>query len=301
MDTIITHAKCPDGWCAAFIAKKRYPEAEIIGLDHGEDIHPSKIVDKDVIVLDYSWPTRDENLLWFNSAKSLHIYDHHKTAQERLGGLHFATFDMRRSGAGLTWDYLFGKESTGEWTRDREEREGGVDIGEPRPWYVDYVEDRDLWNWSLPGSKAVNAYLMSLPMTLDAWARLEYINVEQAEQFGVNILRHVDRYVKEAVELSQRGFIGIPEAKNAFYTVEVVNMLYPNCSEVGNALAQKADVGLTWFEKQDGLQFSLRSIGDIDVSVIAMQYGGGGHRNASGFRLPVGEGRELIDTILGRK
>ena len=35
MDLIITHAKCPDGLCAALIAKRRYPEAEVLFLDHG--------------------------------------------------------------------------------------------------------------------------------------------------------------------------------------------------------------------------------------------------------------------------
>ena len=60
--------------------------------------------------------------------------------------------------------------------------------------------------------------------------------------------------------------------------------------------------GLTWFERADNqIQFSLRSIGDIDVSEIAKVYIGGGHKNAAGFRLPIGEGRELIDTILGRR
>jgi nanoRNase/pAp phosphatase (c-di-AMP/oligoRNAs hydrolase) len=66
-------------------------------------------------------------------------------------------------------------------------------------------------------------------------------------------------------------------------------------------LAQTACVGLTWFERADGMiQFSLRSQGDIDVSEIAKKYLGGGHQHAAGFRLPVGEGRELIDMILGR-
>lgn len=290
MDLIVTHAKCPDGWCAAFIAKKRYPEAEILALDHGEPVPFEQVDGKDVIVTDFSWPVRADNIQLAILAKSFHIYDHHKTAQKCLEGLDFATFDMKRSGAGLTWDYLFGCNTIHTCETH----------GKPRPWYVDYVEDRDLWNWALPNSKAVNAYLMSLPMTIEAWSALDILKVEQAEQFGVNILRHVDRYVREAADLSQRGFIRIPETTGGFYTAEVVNMLYPNCSEVGNALAQKADVGMTWFEKKDGLQFSLRSIGHIDVSEIAKQYGGGGHKNASGFRLSVGEGRELIDKILGR-
>ena len=36
--------------------------------------------------------------------------------------------------------------------------------------------------------------------------------------------------------------------------------------------------------KEDTIMFSLRSIGDFDVSAIAKQHGGGGHKNAAGFQ-----------------
>ena len=275
MDLIITHGKCPDGWCAAFIAKKRYPEAEILALDHGEPVPFEAVRGKDVLVTDFSWPVREDNIKLHEIAKSFHIYDHHKTAQERLAGLPFVTFDMYRSGAGIIWDSLM--------------------FGD-RPWYVDYVEDRDLWNWALPGSKAVNAFIMTLPFTIEDWKYLDLIKVEHAEQFGTAVLAHVNRYVREAVEEAQFG-----EWSPNGRTVAVCNIPYMNCSEVGNILAETAEVSLTWFERADGMiQFSLRSIGDIDVSEIAKQWLGGGHKNASGFRLPVAEGRILIDYILGR-
>lgn len=39
----------------------------------------------------------------------------------------------------------------------------------------------------------------------------------------------------------------------------------------------------------DGRIFSLRSTdAGADVSEIAKRYGGGGHRNASGFKMPIG-------------
>ncbi len=36
---------------------------------------------------------------------------------------------------------------------------------------------------------------------------------------------------------------------------------------------------------EDEIKFSMRSIGDIDVSAIAFEHGGGGHKNAAGFSL----------------
>jgi oligoribonuclease NrnB/cAMP/cGMP phosphodiesterase (DHH superfamily) len=295
MDLIITHAKCPDGWCAAFIAKKRYPEVEITPLDHGSPVPFDAVRGKNVLVVDFSWPNRQDNIELHRIAKSFHIYDHHKTAQEKLEGLDFVTFDMKRSGAGLAWDYLIS-------TYPSVYNPCALDIKVPRPWYVDYVEDRDLWNWALPGSKAVNAYLMSLPMTIEAWSALDILKVEYAEQIGVGILRHVDRYVREVAAEAQFGTISTFINGGLFtYTVGIANAPYLNCSEVGHELALKAQVGMTWFERADGqTQFSLRSIGDIDVSMIVKQFGGGGHKNAAGFRTTLQQGRELIDSILGR-
>jgi hypothetical protein len=59
-------------------------------------------------------------------------------------------------------------------------------------------------------------------------------------------------------------------------------------SELGNELVRKedADVGLVWFYDAENKEYrvSLRSIDEkADVSQIAKVFGGGGHRNASGF------------------
>jgi nanoRNase/pAp phosphatase (c-di-AMP/oligoRNAs hydrolase) len=40
---------------------------------------------------------------------------------------------------------------------------------------------------------------------------------------------------------------------------------------------------------QQRIKVSLRSKGEEDTTVISQAYGGGGHRNASGFTLPVTE------------
>jgi nanoRNase/pAp phosphatase (c-di-AMP/oligoRNAs hydrolase) len=56
-----------------------------------------------------------------------------------------------------------------------------------------------------------------------------------------------------------------------------------------------------YWDTPDGRVFSLRSREDgVDVSAIAKRYGGGGHRNASGFRMPIGwEGDAHASTIYG--
>ena len=70
-------------------------------------------------------------------------------------------------------------------------------------------------------------------------------------------------------------------------------MMIVNCptkeltSEVGHIIAHEYGIGMVWwFDHETQMaNVSLRSVGDHDVSKIAVKYGGGGHRAASGFTI----------------
>jgi hypothetical protein len=307
MDIIFSHGHCPDGFTAALIARRRYPEAEVIFLDHGMDAQAitrlhEQCRDKDVLMTDFSLRTREQNDVIATVAKSFRILDHHKTAQATLEGASYAVFDMNRSGAGLTWDYLFGKDSGYKVMHvERDEREN-IDVygSLPRPWWVNYIEAQDLWKWgTLPQMEEVCAYLRTLPYDFDIWNSVfDNSSVGDAAKLGAGALALINKYVLEAVGQHQIGTL-------RGYKVAVVNALYMMCSEVGASLSnlEGIDMGLTWFERPDGfIQFSLRSIkgGPVDVSAIAKSFGGGGHASAAGFQLPYKDGREILDDVLGR-
>ena len=182
MDIIISHAACPDGFCATYIAKKKYPDAEVIFRSHGQtgiDELIEHCRNKRVLMTDFSLPTKEQNIALIDSAAYTMILDHHKTAESKIGDLPQAAcakivFDMKRSGAGLTWDYLFGKDSSLSTRYGPLQYEHGRAHDQfyyqiERPWYVNYVEDRDLWNWKLPESREVNAYLGTLPFDFAYW------------------------------------------------------------------------------------------------------------------------------------
>jgi oligoribonuclease NrnB/cAMP/cGMP phosphodiesterase (DHH superfamily) len=300
MDLICYHNNCADGWSAAYIAKLKYPGAQLVALDHGlSEAQVTAIISAcaglDVLMVDFSFRSREQNDMLSQTAKSFRILDHHKTAEEVLDGAEYAVFDMNRSGAGLAWDYLFGKDAPMMWE--------GEEIGKPfayqtRPWWVNYVEDRDLWKFALPESKAINAYIMTFEYETQAWDTMTKVDSVSAILNGRAVLLQIEKYVREVVKQSQRGFLNILDKH---YTVAVVNVPYLSTSEVGDALSRSVDISLGWFERKDGtIQFSLRSYGDTDVSVVAQHFGGGGHKNSSGFQLRLDKGREVIDTILGR-
>jgi oligoribonuclease NrnB/cAMP/cGMP phosphodiesterase (DHH superfamily) len=308
MDLIIYHNNCPDGWAAAYICKLKYPEAELVPLNHGlntkqlNDLH-EKVSGKNVIMVDYSLPTRDMNDALYGEAAygggSLRIYDHHKTAQAVLEGADYAIFDMKRSGAGLAWDYLFG-EIKCEIFEDDKPTGRFIEAADalPRPWWVNYVEDQDLWNWALPHSQEINAYLMVQPRTVEAWDKIIEMNETAATVLGVGVRQYIEYYTRSVLAESQEGiFWG--------YKTGVVNMPYAGVSEVGAALVETKgyEIGLAWFERGDGItQFSMRSHkgGPVDVSAIAKMYGGGGHPSAAGFQVSIENGRSIVDQILDR-
>ncbi|MHB8468127.1 MAG: DHH family phosphoesterase, partial [Acidimicrobiales bacterium] len=60
--------------------------------------------------------------------------------------------------------------------------------------------------------------------------------------------------------------------------------------------ACEADVACVLKETAGGIRVSLRSVGSVDVGVIAMRFGGGGHAFASGFTMP-GSVASVLDDI----
>jgi nanoRNase/pAp phosphatase (c-di-AMP/oligoRNAs hydrolase) len=70
-------------------------------------------------------------------------------------------------------------------------------------------------------------------------------------------------------------------------------------SELGNQLCldyPEAEFSICYADHGDKRKFSLRSVGDFDVSAVAGIFGGGGHRNASGMAVSV-SGHEKIQRL----
>jgi hypothetical protein len=260
---LIYHYPCYDGFACAWIvyrllgdtAKVTYHPA-----NHGEPA--PDVTGEDVIIADFSYD-RDTLLRMRDQAHSLQMYDHHKTAADALEGLSFATFDMDRSGAGLLWDELTG--------------------GRPRPWIIDYVEDRDLWRHQLGGTHEVHAFIAATPQTFEGWDRVDFdYTPKSAEHAGKGALAMRRRSVEAIKFVAHWALLdGRDEV------VPCVNTSHMFASETVGELAAEygAPFAIGWWVREDGkVQYSLRSReGGVDVSRIAKAYGGGGHPGAAGF------------------
>lgn len=253
---VLYHGNCPDGFGGAWAAWLKHGDAATyIPLNHGTP-PPALPADAVVVMIDIAFP-RPEVLELAGRVKRLRILDHHKSAQDELGDLPFATFDMQRSGAMMGWDYFH---------PDRE----------PPP-LIRYVQDRDLWTFALPETHEITAALGSYPMDFAAWSGLTIASLADE---GAAILRFRNQTVESIVGYARWGDVG-------GYRVPVVNAT-AHWSEVGAAMLAKfpeAPFVGAWFEDSEGIRrWSLRSRKDFDVSEVAKALGGGGHPQASGFR-----------------
>ncbi|MFN8609293.1 MAG: DHHA1 domain-containing protein [Vulcanimicrobiota bacterium] len=252
---VIYHGSCDDGFGAAWAAWKLLGHrATYLAAQHGEPVPdlPGQAV---VALVDFSYKRPVvENLR--SQVRGVVILDHHVTAQADLQDLDYAVFDMERSGAHLAWNYFH--------------------AGQPLPELLAYVEDKDLWHFRLPQSKEVTAAIRSYPMDFQIWSSFE---VESLKREGVALLRLQEQQVLAHCKRMRWENLG-------GYNVPVVNASDLR-SEIANRLCTlypEAPFAAAYYDTQDAHRnWSLRSVGEFDVATLARRFGGGGHKNASGF------------------
>jgi hypothetical protein len=253
-DLVLYHANCPDGFGAAWAIWKKFPSAVFVPVDHGQPL-PVNPVGRNVLIVDFSYPKPILEEI-ARVAATIQVLDHHVTAQEALNGLPYVKFDLNKSGAVLAW----------EWAHRV-----------PVPWLLEYVQDKDLFTWRLPGSREITAALSSYPYDFKIW---DSLTRETLEQEGRAILRYEQKLMEQILQgMTWVQFEGetVPCAQSAVLT-----------TPIGERLSASAAFCLIWHDRQGRRYFSLRSReGGADVSKIAVKYGGGGHKHAAGFSVPL--------------
>jgi oligoribonuclease NrnB/cAMP/cGMP phosphodiesterase (DHH superfamily) len=271
IDFVIYHANCSDGFGAAYAAwkclgkKSQYHPAK-----HGSS--PPDVTGKNVAILDFSYDNITTKAM-IEEANSLIVIDHHKSAMVELHDISNTRFDMTKSGAILAWEFFHpGKEA---------------------PKFIQYIEDRDLWKWELPYSKEFAAAFDMVPFEFEEFIKFEDDSVfDDAVKRGSFILAYSKTVVKKVCEKAK------PRKYNG-KEVLVVNSSHW-MSEIGGRLSPDCDFAVVWYYDHEDrvIKVSLRAFHEhVDVSEIAKQFGGGGHKKASGFTLP---GDTIIDDLFDR-
>ena len=269
---LVFHAGCPDGFGAAWSARRAWGnDARYIPRSHDDDFDPERFEDELVVFADISLPNPLLRRLGEVAGEVL-VLDHHLTARDHFAADpsvenaltargHRVHFDLERSGAMLAWNHFH--------------------PGESAPDLLRYVQDQDLWNWKLPESEEINAAIGSYPRRFGDWNELAARPIESLAEEGRPIVRADRIEVERAVALAHPVAIGK-------LRIEAVNARHPRAA-IGHELAKRATYGQPWgiVYRLTGsrVDCSIYSLGDCDASSIATQFGGGGHRNASGFSI----------------
>jgi oligoribonuclease NrnB/cAMP/cGMP phosphodiesterase (DHH superfamily) len=260
---VLYHHFCSDGSGAKYAAWKKFgDQATYLGVNYGQAM-PEIEDGCEVYIADFSYPKAQLRALAARSSK-LVVLDHHRTAQEDLEGEPYAIFDMNRSGAVIAWEYFH--------------------PGTPVPTLLQIIQDRDLWTWKMPKSKAFLNYLEVYGHDVETWDVIAepqeamYKIGEELENYKQSIIFQTTKEDKVLVRKWGKLRAGI--CNTTVLVSEVSHAIYKNYN---------VDFSMTYFiDKLGVVNLSFRSDNTrpdpTDVSVIAAEFGGGGHRCSAGAR-----------------
>lgn len=321
--TVIYHADCADGFGAAYAAWQRFGDAATYRpMHHGQPWEMAEIAGHAVYILDFSFPP-DKLEAISSLAQSVVQIDHHTSARQPWAHLLIRTadggesyrhptlaltlcFNLDKSGARLAWEYFH--------------------PAQPVPLILRHIEDMDLWRFALPDTRAVSRALRLHDFDFATWNALIDTSpnpdspryqalIAEGEAIERFYQTEVDRLAQSRLVMPARlrgepldplqalrhGLPTLVDDERAWRAISglAINASAMFSSELGDRLAERSgSFGLIWQLGADGqVKASLRARGNVNVAEIAANYGGGGHPNAAGFRMPLAR---FTSEILGK-
>ncbi|HEY4496660.1 MAG TPA: DHHA1 domain-containing protein [Candidatus Paceibacterota bacterium] len=257
---IIYHKFCLDGFGGAWAAWRKFGnKATYIGMEHKSPA-PGGLKGKDVYMIDFSYKEQVIKKM-LSEVKSLTIIDHHVSAEKVVKSLKNHLYAIDHSGAVLAWKYFHPNKKV--------------------PKLLAYIEDGDLWKFRLKNAKELIAFLITQSLDFKNWNKLykDFESADVRKEFvkrGVVIINYESKVIQKAIMTADL-------VKFEGYKVMASNSAFL-ISEIGHALVNKTPpIGIIYSISGGSVKVSLRSNGKVDVSKIAVKYGGGGHKAASGF------------------
>lgn len=255
-----------DGVCSGAIVKRRFEDCEMVGINYGDEYDFNSIPDNTTIyVVDFSFD-RDvmEDL---NKRCELIWLDHHKSAIEKCDGLGYikGARKIDKAGCELTWEYLYPHNT---------------------PTAVRYLGLYDTWRWvKNPDSEEILQFqygMRALNLSVDSSDWDYYFR-------GIMEMRPVIDNGKAILEYQQQQYAN--QVKNWSYEVKFEGYRAIVMNAHGNSQLfdsvwdeNKYDIMLLYRFNGKKNVVSIYTTKDIDCSLIAQKFGGGGHAKACGFQ-----------------
>jgi len=277
---VFYHSKDLDGWASGAIVKHKYPEAEMFPINYGDKFPWSEIKPDDVVyMVDFSLSIEDMDRLNNHLQQNLAWIDHHigiireyeDTPMRYLPIL--GKRDTSVAACELTWEFLFG---------------GRI------PVFIRLLSLYDTWShndrefdWNFIedfqyGFKAGSKDPKDDMSFWDMWFRFK-----DREDLAHEVMldgKLIRSYIEDRFETTLRDRSYKIDWEG--YRCLVVN----GDPYIANFMTRSKEfegcfVAISYVNRKgESWEVSLRTLrNDIDLSVLAKKYGGGGHRAAAGF------------------
>jgi hypothetical protein len=271
---VIYHGSCSDGFTAAMCCWY-WRKLNMLSVDK-EDITffagyygkaPPDVTGKNVLLCDFSYkPDQFSKIL--STANKVLILDHHKTAEEYMKNVDDINkvFDMNHCGAYITYRYFFG-------------------YSKPLPRMIKYVEYNDLWMSERETTRGFTAFMFSKPFEFEEYVKfMDDDYLDQSINTGNGMVLQNDSHINHLKNHIIPNFIQLGDMY--YFAGQLCQSVLK--SELGNtafSVLPYLNFSVIYSHRNfaGATSYSLRSTDDrTDVSLIAKQFGGGGHKCASG-------------------
>ena len=240
--------------------------------------------------------------------ESIHWIDHHASSIDKSKFKHVHGIrSVSMSGCELTWMYLnneSGKNYVSEYN-ELERADDTINIERDKaPMMIKYIGDRDNWDHRLNNTVFFNSAFNTALVALNVFEEPENFKKilrlynDSNPEVLFNEIVTTGRYYREYDEerwkvLCDKITTTAPfkiKGMDDKYRVGYIMYSEASTSEIFDSVKNDYDIGVVYRITPDlsTISVSLYSIDtSIDVSVIAKQNGGGGHKGASGFSKPL--------------
>jgi oligoribonuclease NrnB/cAMP/cGMP phosphodiesterase (DHH superfamily) len=259
------HKSDLDGHCSGAIVRRALPAVELIGVDYNDKLNRDAVSRGELVfVVDFSFPAKD--MEWLNSHSQLVWCDHHKSAIEkcaRIDGIR-GVREIGTAGCELTWLHL---------NPDQE-----------MPLSVHLLGRYDVWDHRdsrvLPFQYGMRDQDETLP-DAEIWPA-----VIEDESKVFEIIAHGETVLAYQTKQDAK-YAKAMAYESDFHGLRALIMNKPfSSSKAFDSIydPDRHDIMILFGVKSGEFKYSLYSGKDsVDVSSIAVQYGGGGHKGAAGF------------------
>lgn len=272
---------CFDGFCSAMLLWSKYGNtAQYVQAFYHKTLPIERFIGKDVIFANFSYGKEFMDCI-ASVANSLKVFSSQDTIRRELeDSTYYVTGN--KSSCALVWDELL---STGHFQKTKQ-----------RPAMLSHL-DLFYRNSVVPHeTKKYIAALAVIQVDFAVWfdcmeqtaipgsqIYLEFLHTGHAVlELHTKICENISG---DAFDIELLGVKGLAVNANKAFSSDLGHILASQCSTFGAVFYMRPDLSI---------EFSLRST-SVDVEKIAQFYGGGGHKNASGFSMTYSNFLTLLD------